>query len=324
MRFLCANQKNNKFLFYLKGYLSLIVPNFFYQFRLRKIIVSISNNQLKEIKSRVNYYNKFQNKIETSNEWKFLSDLKLGKKGKTYFFDAYSIIRFFKNYRANFLFGDINYIPNKPSFVKSRPISEKNQNSILLKLNKLRHFVFVNDKITIEKKINILFGRAAVHQNQRIDFYNKYFDNEICDLGQINKGTNHDHWYKQKVNFDYHLKHKFILCIEGNDVSSNLKWVMSSNSVAVMPKPRYESWFMEGTLIPNYHYVLIKDDYSNVEERIKYYINNLDKLKLIVKNANDYVSKFKDRKSEKIISLLVMEKFFNITNQKKSSINFFC
>ena len=107
-------------------------------------------------------------------------------------------------------------------------------------------------------------------------------------------------------------------------MSSNLKWVMSSNSVAVMPKPRFESWFMEGTLIPNYHYVLIKDDYSDLEERINYYINNLDKLKLIVKNANDYVSEFRDRKSEKIISLLVMEKFFNITNQKKSSINFFC
>ena len=32
--------------------------------------------------------------------------------------------------------------------------------------------------------------------------------------------------------------------------------------VAVMPKPKYESWFMEGKLIPNYHYILIKDDYS--------------------------------------------------------------
>ena len=41
----------------------------------------------------------------------------------------------------------------------------------------------------------------------------------------------------KKVSIDYHLKHKFILCIEGNDVASNLKWVMSSNSVAVMPKP---------------------------------------------------------------------------------------
>ena len=98
---------------------------------------------------------------------------------------------------------------------------------------------------------------------------------------------------------------------------------MSSNSVAVMPKPKYESWFMEGKLIPDYHYVLIKDDYSDLEEKLNYYINNLDKLKFISKNANQYVSKFRDTKTEKIISLLVMEKFFSITSQKKSSIDFF-
>ena len=98
---------------------------------------------------------------------------------------------------------------------------------------------------------------------------------------------------------------------------------MSSNSVAVMPKPKYESWFMEGKLIPDYHYIQIKDDYSDVEEKINYYIKNTDKLKIISKNANEYTSQFKDKESEKIISILVMEKFFSLTNQKKSSINFF-
>ena len=92
---------------------------------------------------------------------------------------------------------------------------------------------------------------------------------------------------------------------------------MSSNSVAVMPKPKYESWFMEGKLIPDYHYIQIKDDYSDLEEKINYYIKNTDKLKIISKNANEYISQFKDKESEKIISILVMEKFFSLTNQKK-------
>ena len=85
-------------------------------------------------------------------------------------------------------------------------------------------------------------------------------------MGQINRGTDHDNWFRKKVSIDYHLKHKFILCIEGNDVASNLKWVMSSNSVAVMPKPKFESWFMEGKLIPDHHYIQIKEDYSDLEE----------------------------------------------------------
>ena len=111
MRFLFSYQKNNKFLFYLKGYLSLLIPKYFNKVSLQKILDSISYNKLKEIKLRVNYYNKIENKIVPSNDWKFLSDLKLSKKGKTYFFDAYNTARYFKNHRANFLFGDVNYIP---------------------------------------------------------------------------------------------------------------------------------------------------------------------------------------------------------------------
>ena len=66
---------------------------------------------------------------------------------------------------------------------------------------------------------------------------------------------------------------------------------------------------MEGKLIPDYHYIQIKDDYSDVEEKINYYIKNTDKLKIISKNANEYISQFKNKESEKIISILVMEKF---------------
>ena len=113
------------------------------------------------------------------------------------------------------------------------------------------------------------------------------------------------------------------MCIEGNDVASNLKWVMSSNSVAVMPRPKFESWFMEATLIPNFHYIEIKDDYSDLNDKLDYYIENVDKLKEISSNANNYVNQFRDKRDEKIISLLVMEKFFSLSGQKKPLINLF-
>ena len=323
MKVIRKNFKNNKFLYYLKGFLSMLSPKFIYQNKLSKILLSISDEKLDYILKRVNYYNKIEHNNQFNKTWPKLSDLKIQKKGKTYFFDTYSLTKYFsQSLKANFLFGDIDYIPNKISFVKSRPINSSNHNSILLKLNKVRHFLFVNDNYTIEEKKNILFARAAVHQKQRVEFYKKYFDNDLCDLGQINKGTTHDEWYKKKVSLDHHLKHKFILCIEGNDVASNLKWVMSSNSVAVMPKPKFESWFMENMLIPDYHYIQIKDDYSDLEKKLKFYIKNTEKLQQISINANNYVNQFRDYNDEKIISLLVMEKFFCLTNQKKSLIDF--
>jgi hypothetical protein len=322
MRFLGKNFKNVKFFYYLKNYLLLIIPNFFFRKTLEKRLSIFSKNEINNLIKRVNYYNKTESQIKVDSNWPKLSDLKIEKKGKTYFFDAYSITRnFSQKFKCNFLFGDINYVPNTPSFVKSRPI-KNSQNSIILKLNKVRHFQHVVDKFETENKSDILFGRAAVFQKQRIDFYKKYFNHPMCDLGQINSGTNHDQWLKKKVSLDTHLKHKFILCIEGNDVASNLKWVMSSNSVAVMPKPKHESWFMEGKLVPDYHYILIKDDYSDLQKKLNYYIKNIVELKRISRNANHYTNQFRDRNKEKLISLLVMEKFFKLSNQKKSSINF--
>ena len=100
------------------------------------------------------------------------------------------------------------------------------------------------------------------------------------------------------------------MAIEGMDVASNLKWVMSSNSIAVMPRPRFETWFMEGTLLPNYHYIEVKPDYSDLEERINYYIEHEDEALEIIRHAHEYVDQFRDRRREKLIEIMVLEKYF--------------
>src|SRR3712207_8514316 len=41
-----------------------------------------------------------------------------------------------------------------------------------------------------------------------------------------------------------------------------------------MPRPRYETWFMEGRLRADYHYIEIADDYSDLEAKLKYYIDH--------------------------------------------------
>ena len=219
------------------------------------------------------------------------------------------------------LFGDITHSPDVPSIVKSRPINENNQNSILLKLNKIRHFTYTKDSNEFDHKINKLIGRSAITKKhkKRIDFFKIYFNNKLCDLGAINKNTPHPEWLKNKISIEDHLKYKFIMCVEGVDVATNLKWVMSSNSIAVMPRPKIESWFMENMLIPEKHYIEIKEDYSDLESKIKYYIKNPEKCKRIIKNANDYVVQFKNKRREDLISLLVLEKYFHFTGQQKKT-----
>ena len=111
------------------------------------------------------------------------------------------------------------------------------------------------------------------------------------------------------------LDYKFIFCIEGVDTATSIKWVMSSNSVCVMPKPKYETWFMEGALQPDVHYIEISDDFSNAEQKIKYFIEHPNKALKIIENAQAHVEQFKHPKREKLISLMVLDKYFSLSGQ---------
>jgi hypothetical protein len=138
-----------------------------------------------------------------------------------------------------------------------------------------------------------------------------YFNRPMCNLGHVGReNADHPEWSLKRMNIEEHLDYKFVLCLEGYDIATNLKWVMSSNSIAVMPKPTYETWFMEGTLIADYHYIEIKKDYSDVEEKIKYYIEHTDKALRIIENAHEYIRQFQNKKREKLISLLTLKKYF--------------
>ncbi|WP_029035038.1 glycosyl transferase family 90 [Salinimicrobium terrae] len=321
LKFMFGSGKNSKLPYYIKNYSKVFLPKFIFQNRLSSKLASIpQRTDAGYIKERVDYYNKLDSvEIIDSSSPRF-KDLKKDREIKSvYFLDAYDIISWFKeDYKWNFLPGDITIIPKVPSIVKSRPIEGDNRNSVLLKLVKVRHFIFLNDKIPFGKKKDKLIFRGKVdNKPNREAFMKMYFGHPKCDLGNITRNdVSPAEWKVEKSTLYEHLQYKFILALEGNDVASNLKWVMSSNSIAVMPRPKYETWFMEGKLIPNYHYLEIKDDYSDLEERLNYYIENEVEAQQITRNAQEYVSQFFDEKREHLIGLAVMEKYLQKTGQK--------
>lgn len=297
----------------MEGYVRPLLP----KAKARSLISSLQKEldeaTLKEVQARVDYYNQLTEKPKFSGKTK-IKDLKKPQTPKSYYFDTYEYAQYFdENLMVDYWFGDVTEVPKTPKIVKSRPISPNNQNSILLNLDKARHFVFVeNDKDFLTKK-NILIGRGAVFQQHRHDFFEKYFHHPLCDLGQVNKlGGNPEKWLKPKISLEQHLDYKFILSLQGNDVATNLKWIMSSNSIAVMPKPTLETWFMEGKLEGRKHYIEILPDYSNLEEQLHYYINNPDKCLEIIRNAQNFVRQFQNKKVEDLCALVVLDKLFRI------------
>lgn len=308
--------KNWKFFYYFNSISMHLIPRCMYNailpLRERCLMKGVDISSLND---RVNYYCKLDAKTALPDSVTTLGEIKRGHPA-VYYHDFYRTQRFFpKNVRCALLPGDITHVPDYPMVVKSRPIYGDNRNSVVLKLDRVRHFVFLTDKICFENKMDKVIFRGGVNQPHRRLFMQKFFGHPLVDAHEVTKhpSSNPPEWRQPPMTFYDHLKYKFIMSIEGNDVASNLKWVMSSNSIAVMPKPTYETWFMEGKLRPNYHYIEIKPDYSDLEERIRYYIEHTDEAKQIIAHAHEYVSQFRDKNRENLIEMLVMKKYVDMT-----------
>lgn len=318
--------KKNKLLYYVQNYARMLVPRSWFRMRLRRVLdEAAARPDYDHIRERVDYYNKLDREVTG-----FADDARtvcIGEQPmchqKVYFFDSYIYTRWFPaKLRWKLCPGDVTYVPYLPSVVKSRPILPHNENSVLMKLNRIRHFIFVNDRKTFAEKKDMAVFRGKVgapgtkeYKDKRYRFMKMYWHHPACDAGEIAGKHNNPQWLVPKMTIRQHLDYKFILAIEGNDVSTNLKWVMSSNSLAVMPRPCFETWFMEGKLIPNYHYVEIKDDFSDLEERMNYYISHPEEAQAIIDHAHEFVKQFRDKRRERLISLLVLAKYFRMTGQ---------
>lgn len=317
---LCSG-KNPKFVYYGINMLRFLLPSIVFRMNLRRKLASSSHRKDSEyIKQRVDYYNKLSEKVVLPVSAPRLSAHKMGKQ-KVYFFDTYQFTRWFSDsFQWSFCPGDVTYVPDCPSIVKSRPLVAHNENSVIMKLDKVRHFIFVNDKKTFAEKADKAIFRGKVKgKPSRKEFMETFFHHPMCDLGDVSKNTTDPmEWQTEKKTIREHLDYKFILALEGNDVASNLKWVMSSNSIAVMPRPTCETWFMEGTLIANYHFIEIKSDFSDLEDKLNYYIAHVDEAQEIIEHAHEYIAQFKDQERENLISLLVLDKYFKKTGQNNN------
>lgn len=219
-------------------------------------------------------------------------------------------------FRFHAQLGDVTRVPEVPSFVKSRPIHGDNHNAVLLPLNTRRHFVFVRDPIRFEHKQDGIVWRGAVYRDKRKEFLRAAAALPFCDVGTVaDKDPALAPYRRPKLSIAEQLRYKFIFSIEGNDVATNLKWVLSSNSVCVMPPPEFETWFMEGRLQAGVHYVPIRHDFSDIADQYEYYRQRPELCLQIIANAQHYVQQFLDRERELRVARAVALRYAQRTGQ---------
>ncbi len=318
LNYILHSGKNSKWIYYVRAYVSLLIPTFVWRSQCRKMLQKIDLREDKDyIYQRVDYYCPLNESRPLPPSSPTIGQQRIPKKQKVYYFDSREVTRYFNpSLRWQLLSGDITHVPDIPSVVKSRPLGIDVSNSTLLKMDKVRHFIFVDDNISWdEKRPSAIFRGKVASKQTRIEFMKKFFGSAICDCGDVSRpGSVPPEWQTEKKTIREHLEYRYIMTLEGNDVASNLKWVMSSNSIAVMPRPTCETWFMEGRLQPNYHYIEILDDYSDLEEKINYYNQHPEEAKAIIAHAHEYVSQFRDERREQLISIAVMDKYLKYVN----------
>lgn len=299
--------------YYMRNIVRDSAPQIIFRKRLNTLLRRAEHYDPSYLSWRLHYYNKLSERFSAGPDLSTAGTIPMTK--SLYYYDLKEHARYFpRDLRLSFVFGDVQKVPDRPSAVKTRPIAGDNRNAIIMKLAKFRHFYFPADTTAFADKKPIAVWRGGQHNKKRVALVRDYQGHRLCDIGYTHVEPS-DPRYARFLSPYEQMKFKYIISIEGNEVATNLKWILASNSLCLMAAPLFESWFMEGRLEAGKHFVQLRDDFADLEDKIQYYERHSDEALEIIGHANDYAAQFFDEDRERLISLLVLAKYFALTGQ---------
>ena len=100
---------------------------------------------------------------------------------------------------------------------------------------------------------------------------------------------------KPQIPLKDNMKFKYILCIEGNDVSSSFSWALASNCLPLHPYPFISATYFTNGLQPYKHFIPLKRDASDLKEAFEWCQANQELCTEIVKNGKEHMKPFQDK-----------------------------
>lgn len=305
-------RKISRVAYYLHNVARDSVPQIIFRKRLNAILRTVGRYDARHLSQRLHYYNKLSEHWPAEPYSSTVGSIPMKK--SLYYYDLKEHARYFqRDLRLSHVFGDITKVPAMPSMVKSRPIMSDNRNAIVMKLAKFRHFYLPADNTSFADKKPMVVWRGGEHNVMRRALVGRYQRHPLCDIGFTNVRST-DSGFARFMRPVEQMTFRYIISIEGNDVATNLKWILASNSLCVMPQPKYETWFMEGRLEAGKHFVKVRDDFADLEDKLLYYGRHDDEALEIIRHANDHAAQFFDERRERLISLLILAKYFALTD----------
>lgn len=213
--------------------------------------------------------------------------------------------------------GDVTHGLPLPTICKARNIDDPGCN-ILTPLEYERHFEpayrMVESRVPLRKKADRLMWRGAFTGPTKTAIHRRGQSREwIFDLAQRTKNDSRidvgitrvppdrtadrlssaiEQWSGEAMTPEEMAENKLLLCVEGNDVSSGLKWMLASGSCVLMPEPTVDSWFCESFLEPWVHFVPVSSDLADVEEKVDWCLSHPRQTAKIGSQARRYTAQF--------------------------------
>lgn len=224
-----------------------------------------------------------------------------------------SVKNFTKDHVFPFRFSD-NGGHTRASLSHSRPLYQGHGLLCILDDVWARQIHGGNDTISFEEKLNKMHFLGSFtgpfvsnhFKTSRMEIISKWFNTEEwLDIGFILKPQNVserpefkekiEHLIKPQLPLKEIIKNRYILCIEGNDVSSSFSWALASNCVPIHTYPFSAATHFTNGLQPYVHFVPIKRDASDLKEAWEWCQANEDKCKQIAQNGKEHMKPMQDK-----------------------------
>jgi len=206
--------------------------------------------------------------------------------------------------------GEISEIPdcnipilhkNKKVFVFSKKIND--ENSICIPDNyyidnrgyKETHMKTIDEaNILYDNRKNSCIYRGAINNGTVFNFFDISNKENLNQRAYFKKMYDEGKFHNIEYNTEYmsitsQLQYKYILDIDGySNTWDATIWKLYSGSVLLKTDSLWKQWYYD-KLSPWVHYVPIKNDFSDLNEKIQWCISNDEKCKEISKNARQFV-----------------------------------
>lgn len=155
-----------------------------------------------------------------------------------------------------------------------------------------KHIDLYHETVTWKQKKNKIVYRGSIRNGSPYNFFNYH------DMKNGHRQFLYENREKWKHVLDYESNYlsitdmcgfKYILDIDGWTNAWGLVWKLYSGSVVMKQDSIWKQWYYDD-LKPFVHYIPIRNDFSDLEEKYQWCINHPDECRLIINNATRFVT----------------------------------